>query len=406
MNTYNFFTLAAIQTGAYICVSAIMGGHILFTQFGFKGAILGLIFGSLILWIVGLILARLAWVRQKILVDLVQDYFGQRGAQICGLAFGVSCVGWFAIQLEMMSKGVNLVFPNIPVMVSNIVFGALITLNVLKGMKWMGKLADWSVPFLLFMMIYILVKAYDPSVSIPYSSWIQDGYWGGIISPMSLTIALSIAGVIDTPTYFCVSRSEKDAYIAITIIYLVILPLIALIGLFLSIYAQTDDFVKTIMGLGGTQWQFFMMCFLVLAGWTTNNGNLYSASMAIESCLKRSYRQRTSLLGLMGGIFACLGVLENFCETLSAMSITVGSLGAALIGRFLWDKLIYIPVNYDNKKYYFLIIIMGTSIGFIGHFGYIIISGSGFMDAFVSTIFLTCLYEGGTKWFRKSIQAI
>lgn len=349
MCNFNFFTLISIQTGIYVCVSAIMVGYILLTRFGLYAALVSLAVGSLFLWISALILARLSYLRKKVFIDLISDYFGKRGAQICGIAFSISLMGWFAIQLEMISQAMNNFAPQVPVFLGNIVFGILITWNVLRGIKSIGRLADFSMPFLIGTMILIFMRSYHTDIDLNiHAAAIQDYYYLGSIS---FVIAASIGGVIDTPTYFCESKSQKDSYIAVTLVYLIILPLITIFGMFLGLFTGKGDFVQAIMSLGGSTWQLVMLCFLFFAGWTTNNGNLYSASLAMAPCFQLSYKTRTLLLGFMGICLASLQIVEHFVEAVSVISIMIGSLGASLLVRFVSTRCLDIlPSGAEQKN--------------------------------------------------------
>jgi cytosine permease len=399
MNNFNFFTLTSIQTGIYVCVSAIMVGHILLTKFGLHTALISLAIGSMFLWISALIFARISFLRKKVLVDLVSDYFGKRGAQVCGVAFAASLLGWFAIQLEMISKGVHNLFPQIPVLLGDIVFGALITFNVLRGIKSIGRLADFSMPFLLCTMIFIFIRSYSPDIHLQLHAIAPKAY--DYLGAISFIIAASIGGVIDTPTYFCESRSQRDSYIAVTLVYVIILPLITMMGIFLGICTGVDDFILSIMSLGGSTWKMMMLIFLIIAGWTTNNGNLYSACVALGPCCKSLYKTRVLCLGFAGIGLAYLEIVEHFVEGVGAMSIMIGALGAGLLVRFISTQCLDILPNKIEQKRYIFMILLGSSIGFLNVLGVFNLTESGFLDAFLVTAVAAFLYEVGKKCITK-----
>lgn len=391
----SFITLTTIQAGIYICISAIMAGYTLFTSVGFQGSIIGIIIGSIVLWLLGLVFARLAVIKRKVLIELVADYFGKSCSQICGVALCISLIGWFAIQLELMSTSINFIYPFIPIWLSNVLLGSLIVYNVAQGMKSIGKFADFTVPFLLLMIIYITFQVYNPAQELPTSLVTFKGIF--------LIIAFSIVGIIDAPTYFCASKSQKDAYIATTIVYLIILPFMAIAGIVIALFTNTDDFIKAIMILGGEKWQISVMLFIVLAGWTTNNGNLYSASIAANAIIKSSHIKRTWVLGSIGVLLSCIGVIANFYETLDAMNIIATSLGAAIINKFLLNKLNYIPLNNTDQKVYLSIIAFSIIVGFISHLKWLHLTDFSFMNSFYITSILVVFYEGIKRWQQKLI---
>lgn len=391
----NYLTLTSIQAGIYICTSAIMAGHILLTNIGLKGAVIGIILGSLILWALGLIFAKLAVLSKEVLIELVMNYFGKRVAQICGLSFAISLMGWFAVQLELMSHSIHFIYPSLSIGLCNLFLGSLIILNVVKGINWIGRFADLSVPLIIGVMGYTLFLIYDPLLPMPDSEISFSGIF--------MVIAFSIAGVIDTPTYFAKSKSKQDAYIAITLVYLILLPFLAFMGLALALYTGVDDFTQALMLLGGKFWQFFVMLFIVLSGWTTNNGNLYSAAVAISPCWQTSPNRRTCLLGVSGIALASLGVIHRFYDLLDIMSIAVACVGAALMGRFIMNHLRYQPLQKKEHKIYTLIILVAACIGFLSCMKLIHLSSFAFMNSLLVALILIVFHEGAKKCLAKSI---
>ncbi len=398
MNNFNFFTLTSIQTGIYVCVSAMMVGHILLTKFGLHTALVSLAIGSMFLWISALIFARISFLRKKVLVELLSDYFGQRNADIFCAWFAGTLLVWFAIHLEMISKGVHNLFPQIPVLLVNIVFGALITFNVLRGIKAIGRFAVFSMPFLLCGMIFICIRSYSPDIHLQFHAIAPKAY--DYLGAISFIIAASIAGVIDTPTYFCESRSQRDSYMAVTLVYVIILPLITMMGIFLGICTGVDDFVLSIMSLGGSTWKIMMLFFLIIAGWTTNNGILYSASLALPKS-KLSYKTSLLVLGCSGIGFVYLGRVEPFVPGEGAISIMIGAIEAGLLVRFIFTKCLDILPNKIEQNRYTFIILLGFYIGFLNVLGVFNMAESRFLAAFLVTAVAAFLYEVGKKCITK-----
>jgi cytosine permease len=389
MKKIGFFTLTSIQAGIYICVSAIMAGHILYRDVGFNGALTGILMGSFILWLLSLVFVKISVERPKVLIEIVQELFGERGAKICGLAMGISLVGWFAIQTEIMAVGINSVYSFIDKYLWIALFGAIVTLNVMKGMDLIGRLADFIVPILLIIMTIAAFRVYRPEVIIPDSNYSGTG--------IICIIAFSLAGVIDIPTYFCASKSAKDGYIATSIIYLLILPAMAGLGLIFACYSNQDDFVQGLLTLGTGSWQICVVAFILFAGWTTNNGNLYSASLAIKPLSSLKDNTRTFLLGIVGSTVAFTGLLENFIQALSIMGIVMAALGGAMISYFVSCNFKYKIPSFSKQYYYQAFIVFGTLLGAISEAGWLTISTFGFLDSFLYTSFFALFYEGAIR---------
>ena len=396
MQKLNWKELTSIQAGIYICVPAVMAGHFLCHSFGFKGSLLSIICGSLILWAVGLAFAKMSVYHKMVLVNLVKLYFGSNGAKIGGVAFAVSLMGWFALQMEMMTTSITTIFPQIDGWFINLILSVLITVNVLCGMDGMKKISNLSVPFLICMMAYIIYRIYDPLKSIGPSSWDFLG--------IPMVISFSIAGIVDAPTYFCNSRSLKDSYIATSIVYLLLLPFMAFVGVFIASYSIENNFISAIHSIGGSGWGIAVSLFIVLAGWTTNNGNLYSASIAIAPCSDSlSFEKRSVMLGVLGFLMTFFHGLENLENFLCAICIVVGALGAALFARFSFYRFVYNPLSIKEQQFYQILMVIATILGIFAQLKILTLTGFGFLDSFLITLSCGFIYEWRMKCQKKSI---
>ena len=250
-----------------------MTGHFLTQSFGLKGALVGLIIGFCLLLLLSLTFVKMAFHYKKVLIELVQFYFGTPGAQLCGLAFVISLMGWFALQMEVMTTSLIQSISYAPVEIVTLLFTLLIISNVLFGTNGLKIIAQISIPFLLIVMGYTAYLGYEPSHVLPVSHWKGAG--------IPLVIAFSITGIIDSPTYFCTSKTLKDAYIATSLVYLLLLPFMAGLGVIIALYHAENNLVLAIHSLLGRSWGLLATIVIVLSGWTTNNGNLYLSSMAL-----------------------------------------------------------------------------------------------------------------------------
>jgi purine-cytosine permease-like protein len=100
-------------------------------------------------------------------------------------------------------------------------------------------------------------------------------------------------------------------------------------------------------------WNVWIALFLILAGWTTNNLNLYSAAMNMQSIYKNvSEKSLTLLLGLVGTVLSFFDLLAHLEAVLDLMGILVVSMGSVIIFRYAIVQMIgqgnrpcYHPLN-------------------------------------------------------------
>jgi len=117
--------------------------------FGIYSAILAIIFGNLLLLAMGIVLASSSATHRKSTAETAIDVFGLKGKELFSGAMVISMIGWFSIQLNIMTSAFqNMLNPEM-IICLNIVLGIAITLVGIKGMRILTALATFSMPFLI-----------------------------------------------------------------------------------------------------------------------------------------------------------------------------------------------------------------------------------------------------------------
>jgi purine-cytosine permease-like protein len=361
----NWRQLSSIQIGGVICLPVVMIGHILSQTYGFFSAVISIFIGNALLVLLGLVSAKMSYEKGKTTVENAQDYFGEKGVAFFSIAMAVSLTGWFAIQLNVMSLGVLELFsmqhPSpVTVFALNVLLGLLITGSLLYGMKGLNTLANISLPILIFTLVYALFTMED-SVEVPVKVFSLAG-----VSPV---IAMAIACIIDLPTYFRHARTSKDGMISIVIIFGAALPLLEILGVYLASGIAQGTILDVLSRNNSTLWNMWIALFLILAGWTTNNLNLYSTIICLESIFKKSSRLTLTLVGGAGGtLLSCMNLLDHLEIVLEFIGILVTSMGAVIITRYFID-LYKGRKTAGDYRWHLFAWFLGIAIGILSHFG-------------------------------------
>ena len=297
--------MTSIKIGAAICLPVLMIGQQLGKTYGFGRAIAAIIIGNGLLFLLGLIKAKMSYENKANTIENAVGYFGSAGSKILALNMIISRIGWFAIQLSLMVlsviKSCELIMhiPLNPLPIT-IVLGLIMTLVGLYGITALNRLCDLSMPLLLCTIAYLVYQAYTTGVESVGGDFV-DSYQG-----VSLVIAAAILAVVDLPTYYRFARSKKDSFISITLLFVVAIPALEAIGAYIGMRNGGANLIDSLTMHGSISGQIWILLFLVFAGWTTNNGNLYSAAVALERILPgRSLAVRTMIMGSIGTLAAC-----------------------------------------------------------------------------------------------------
>ncbi len=373
----NWKNLLLIQAGGVICLPVFIIGHALAKTYGIYSALLAIFFGNLLLLVMGVVTASSSSLHKKSTAECAIDVFGAKGKELFAGAMVFSMVGWFAIQLNIMTSSVesfkdyNIIF--------NIVLGSAITLFGIRGMSSLMKLATLSMPFLVMTIGYALYSVND------YPMILQNEEFS--LSGISLVLACGIAAVIDLPTFFRLATTRKDGIIAACLLFGLVLPLVEGVGLYLYMHSQGENLLQVLaLPNSNVLWKGWVLAFLILAGWTTNNANLYSATVSLQTLAPSlNDKSRTLLIGFTGTILSCFNLLENLILVLDLIGIVLGSMGAVMMFHFAFKQL-------KNEKENIISWIVGFLCGLCGYFGYTILK-IPVLDAFTFALITKILFK-------------
>lgn len=369
--------LSSIQIGGAICLPVIIIGQTLSKSYGFFTASIAIILGNLLLLLLGLVAAKMSYEKNKTTMENAVDYFGEKGIFLFALSMAFSLLCWFAIQLNMMSISLldllSIDNENILYLTGlNISLGLAITVVALWGLRAINVLANISLPLLFLTLGYALY-------SVSGTKAISERIF--MISGTSFVIASAILVVIDLPTYFKHSRSPRDGYISIGIIFGLVMPFLQIIGVYLADGMVEGTILDTLKREGNPWWNLWIASFLILAGWTTNNLNLYSGVMSLELVFKRmSLEKLTFLFGGLGTFLSFFNLLNHLERVLDIMGIFISSMGAVVLTRYLLDQFTHYVINDWDHKLHLTAWAIGIVVGFLSLYGYSL-TGISLLDA-------------------------
>jgi cytosine permease len=245
---------------------------------------------------------------------LAKRSFGEQGVKIVWLILAISLFGWFGVQTEIFAK-VFLVLagkllPQIsfnPTLVT-IAAGLLMSTTAVLGIKGVGKLAQLSVPLLLGVMAYALYMALSTHSLSALSPTNPEGSLG--FGPtVAAVIGAYAVGVVVMPDIKRFAKNTKHSVASGVLALGIAYPALLLCTALTTALYQQPDYMEILVGLGLGS---FSLVILLLATWTTNDLNLYSASLSLAPMMPRFSRPvLTAFSGLVGTALATLGLFEK-----------------------------------------------------------------------------------------------
>lgn len=333
-------SIAFIWAGSVICVPALMVGGMIGAGLPFWQATAAMLLGYLISVVIMFFSgAQSSDVGLPSVIALSRG-FGQKGsAFIVSTIIAVCMTCWFGFQTTLCAGAFNSIMLQyfnleIPFWISAIVWGGLMLLTAVYGITLIKILNQISVPLLFILLIFGMVK----NLAVP-------GTWEQVLSyqpeqPISFIAALTLAfgGFATGPvicgdyTRYCKSRGD-----AVKAVFVGVIPAgvgVLVIGGIMTVLSGSYDLTVSLANLG---YPFLGLAVLILATWTTNTGNAYSAAFSVMNLFRIKDEKRslvTLIVGLIGITLSILGILDYFSPFLNVLSAVLPAVASVAIADY------------------------------------------------------------------------
>lgn len=267
---------------------------------------------------------------------LTESAFGKVGARFVNFVLIITILGWFGVTAavfgDALSHSIERVFS---VVVPADIFTAFGTILMIAtsifGFKLLDKLALLAVPLLIVLLgsltIYGLKVGLDHPVPPSSQSVLSYG------QATSLVIGSFIVGVVLFPDYCRYAKKASDGAFAGILSLGIGVPVVLIASIIPAKATGQSDLVELLfeVGAGGPA-----LILLVIATWTTNASNLYSASLALSVQFKKIARWKmTVVAGVVGGAMAVAGIADQLMQYLVVLSVAIPPIAGLYIADFL-----------------------------------------------------------------------
>lgn len=332
-------SIAFIWAGNVICVPALMVGAMVSAGLNFKESIIAMFLGyGIVVVLMMLIAAQSAQTGRPSMVA-VSRALGDRGSQYTiSLITAVSMIGWYGYQTivcaesfcTLMQTSFNVNFPQ---WAACILWGGLMLITAFYGIGLTKVLNVVSVPLLFVFLIYGVSIALGNGGAEVLAAYQPTG-GGGMLVGVTISVGGFISGAATCGDYNRYSKDGKSA--ALSCLFGVIPAGVGALacGAILAITSGDSDITVMFANVGLPA---IGMIVLILATWTTNVGNAYSAGIAVVNIFKMKDDRRaivTAICGIIGILLSFGGIVYYFVDFLSILSYLITPICAVLIADY------------------------------------------------------------------------
>ncbi|MEA4853087.1 MAG: cytosine permease [Christensenella sp.] len=266
---------------------------------------------------------------------LLRRSFGRAGSAIVSVIFTFTLVGWYAYQCGFFGDTIYAMFPNagfitMPV-VAGIWGGALMMLTAYFGFKGLGILSMVAAPLILLIsLIGIIIAVGNAGGWEAVSKVTTEGDLTVSAGIVMVVGAFAVGGVIqsDITRY---SKGPGKSMVATMIGYLFAHSFVIIAGYMLCTLSGFPDMAMALLAVIGIP----SLMVLILAQWTTNDNNLYSSSLALNSIFSKVKKKHIVLImGIAGTIIGAFGIGYMLAGWLTFLGTAIPPVGGILIADF------------------------------------------------------------------------
>ena len=337
-----------------------------------SGAILG---GALVIfligWLMGSIGARTGF-NSYLLVRLA---FGDAGARIVNLAFSISLLGWFGINLNLFGLAIaglsDELFGVIPTeLLVTILASLLITVTTIIGFRAINLVSTLMIPVLAFVALALLVTATSQTAPVVAASQGEMSLGDGI----SAIVGSIVIGSIIMPDITRFLRTSGGALLTSGTSYMIAQPFVMWVAASAAMVLGTEDIISIMLTLGLGLGAFMI---IIAGSWVLNALNLYSAVLGVTASFPTlSARTVTVVLGVIGVTAGLMNILDSFVTFLFYLSVVfIPVAGVIIVDHFIARPETYrvreVADNQSLNRWGLLAWFMGAAIALAASEGFI-----------------------------------
>lgn len=334
-----WYNIAFIWAGSVICIPALMVGSLVSAGLNFGQSVLSMIIGYVIVVFYMCLLGMQSSDLGLPTTVAISRAYGQRGSSfLVSLIIAVTMTGWFGSQTALCATSFcnimsGYLHVNFPLWLSALIWGCLMFITSVYGVKLIEILNKISVPALFIMLIWGVISALMHGAASAVSAYEPPAYLG-MTYGITLAVAGFASGAICCGDY---TRYNKDRKGTILGCVVGVLPAgigALVIGSLLSLSAGSYDLSVVFSNFG---LPILGMLVLILATWTTNTGNAYSSGIAVVNMFKLKDNMRsvmTLICGAVGTALTIFGIADVFSSFLNLIAVLVPPVAGVAIADY------------------------------------------------------------------------
>lgn len=337
----HWLPVALIWIGCMICVPSILVGQTLISGLTFPMALLAGAIGYLLVLVITVLQGSQSSDLGRPTVVVAKPSFGSGNANyLFSFIITISLIGWYGVQAtiagDSFDKLLAMIGLNIGPTPATIIISAFMLASAVYGFKAMEKLNAIAVPLLIIVLAWATINVFmsaDLSVLTTYTPTNKLSF----ISAVSIVFGSFIVGAVIAGDFTRYNKNRKETLKSAAIGIAPVGFLLVMIGALLAITSKdiNSNIIETLTD--HIPIPAIALITLIMATWTTNVSNAYSAGISLVNGLKLKDNKRplvTLIAGAIGTFLAVIGILNSFQLFLIVLTTLVTPIAGVMIADY------------------------------------------------------------------------
>ena len=335
-----------VMLGFTFFSASMWAGQNLAAGLDFKGFILALLLGGVILAAYTGSLGFIGAESGLSLDELARKSFGSRGSLLPSAMISFTQIGWFGVGLAMFAIPVAKELLQLEVTADYmpwqgylliVVAGLLMTGSAYFDIKGLTVVSYVAVPAVAILGTTAMILAVKNGEASLVEQFAQGSKTLGVLAGAGLVVGSFVSGGTATPNFTRFAKNAKVGCIVTIIAFFLGNSLMFFFGAVSSIYAGGNDIFEVMLNLNMF---YFAVLVLGLNIWTTNDNALFTSGLGLSNIFGLPKKRMVLLAGIIGTV-AAEWLYWNFCGWLSALNCTLPPVGIILIISYFSNRQAY-----------------------------------------------------------------
>ncbi|MCI2265101.1 cytosine permease [Sediminivirga luteola] len=342
--SHSWLSMGLVWSGVGISLGLLLTGGTIGDGLNIREALVAAFVGGAILTVVtsltGIIGARL-----RLSTAMAARFaFGRSAIVLIAFIMALGCYGWFAVQLGLFgdtaaTAWTALTGGSIGSWLFIIIGGVLMISTAVIGYKALDILSKLAVPLMTVLIIASTWRVLEANTWDEILAMEGNGEPISVGVGISLTVSSFIVGAVIAPDVSRYAKSPAHTIGGAVLAFGIVTPLVLITGTLMAMETGTSDIVNIMIGLG---WGVLALVLLMLAQWSSNDNNLYSAALGLAVIFTKLQKwQLTAIAGVVGIILALMGIYQNFPAFLNVLGVCIPPVAGVIIADYYFGKRVH-----------------------------------------------------------------